>query len=206
MYKLHDALHGWRNQRGTGAAGIEAKLAQQLAHLEQVPFYGVFLDLKKAFHAMDWERCILILEGYGVRPNMIRLIHNFWRNAVVVCRASGNYSTPFQAGRGVTQGRPLSAKLFNILVDAVAREWMWILWDESELEEEAIKQLMATFFAIFYVDDAYLASRDLEFLQRALDILVNLFVRVGLGTNVKKTQTMICTQGRIRTQLPTASY
>jgi hypothetical protein len=30
---------------------LEAKLAQQLAHLEQEPVYGVFLDLKKAFDA-----------------------------------------------------------------------------------------------------------------------------------------------------------
>jgi hypothetical protein len=31
---------------------LEAELAQQLAHLEQEPFYGVFLDLKKA--SMPW--------------------------------------------------------------------------------------------------------------------------------------------------------
>ena len=66
--------------------------------------------------------------------------------------------------------------------------------------------LMATFFAIFYVDNAYLASRDPDFLQLALDILVSLFARVGLETNVSKTQAMICTPGRIRTQLPEASY
>jgi hypothetical protein len=52
----------------------------------------------------------------------------------------------------------------------------------------------------------YLASWDPEFLQQVLDILVNLFARVGLETNVKKTQMMICTPGRIQTQLPTASY
>ena len=205
-FELHDSLHGCRNKRRTGTAGIEAKLAQQLAHLEQVPFYGVFLDLKKAFDAMDRERCILILEGYGVGPRMIWLIRNFWRNAVLVCRASGNYGVPFQAGRSVMQGRPLSAKLFNILVDAVAREWLWILLYESELEEEAIELLMATLFAIFYVDDAYLASRDPDFLQRVLNVLVDLFAWVGLETNVKKTQAMTCTPGRIRTQLPTASY
>ena len=50
---------------------------------------------------------------------------------------------------------------------------------------------MLTFFAIFYVDNAYLASRDAEFLQRTLDLLVSLFARVGLETNVSKTQTMI---------------
>ena len=43
--------------------------------------------------------------------------------------------------------------------------------------------MMATFFAIFYVNDAYLASRDAGFLQHALDILIDLFERVGLQTN-----------------------
>ncbi len=85
----------------------------------------------------------------------------------------------------------MSAKLFNILVDAVAREWVRQLQEESELEEAVIMELMAAFFAIFYVDDAYLASQDPEFLQWVLDILVNLFARVGLKTNMKKTQMMI---------------
>jgi hypothetical protein len=84
-FDLHDLLHGYRDKCGTGTAGIEAKLAQQLAHLEQVPFNGVFLDLKKAFDSMDRERCLLILEGYGVGPRMIRLIRNFWCNAALVC-------------------------------------------------------------------------------------------------------------------------
>ena len=127
---------------------------------------------------MDQERCLLILEGYGAGPNMIRLVRTFWTNATMVCHASGNYGMPFCAGRGVTQGGPLSPKLFNILVDAVAREWLHELREKCSevMAEEELEQLMATFFAIFYVDDAYLASRDLDFLQLALDILVSLFV------------------------------
>ena len=56
---------------------IKEKLAQQLAHIEQVPFYRVFIDLKKAFDAMDWERCFLILKGQGMGPNMRQLIRHF---------------------------------------------------------------------------------------------------------------------------------
>jgi hypothetical protein len=84
-FDLHNLLHCCHNKSGTGTAGIEAKLAQQLAYLEQASLYGVFLDLKKAFDSMDRERCLLILEGYGVGPRIIRLIWNFWRNAVLVC-------------------------------------------------------------------------------------------------------------------------
>ncbi len=82
---LHKSLHGCCNGRGTGTSVMEAKLTQQLAHLEQVPFYSVFLDLKKAFNSMDCERCLLILGGYGVGPKMICLIQNFWENAKMVC-------------------------------------------------------------------------------------------------------------------------
>ncbi len=65
---------------------------------------------------------------------------------------------------------------------------------------------METLFAIFYVDDVYIASRDPVFLQRAIDGLVSAFERVGLETNIKKMQAMTCTPGTIRLQLPTKSY
>ncbi len=203
---LHVSLHVCRDGHGTGTAVMEVKLARQLAHLKQVLFCGVFLDLKKAFDSMDCKGRLLILGGYGFGPKMIWFIRNFWANETMVCQASVIYGTPFQAWRSITQGGPLSAKLFNVLVDAVAWEWLRELREGSALEPDEIDHLMATFFAIFHVDDAYLAPCDPDFLQRALDIIVSLFACVGLETNTQKTQTMICTLGRIRIQLPEDSY
>ncbi len=87
--KLHDSLHGCCNKRGMGTTITKAKLAQQLLYLELKPFYGVFLDLWKAFNAMDWERCIMLLEGCGAGPRMIWLIRGHWRDAIMVCQAAG---------------------------------------------------------------------------------------------------------------------
>ncbi len=50
---LPDSLHGCLALQGTGTGIIEVKLAQQLVHLEQMLFLGVFIDLRKAFDAMD---------------------------------------------------------------------------------------------------------------------------------------------------------
>ena len=101
--ELHDSLHGCHAKRGTGTAVIKAKLAQQLSYLELQPFYGVFLDLKKAFDVIDQGCCIMILEGYGVGPWMIWLVRTYWQDAIMVCRASGNYGQPFKAGVGTLQ-------------------------------------------------------------------------------------------------------
>jgi hypothetical protein len=57
---------------------IEVKLTQQLALIEQAPFYGVFINLKKAFDTMDCKWCLFILEGHGMGPSMRRLIRHFW--------------------------------------------------------------------------------------------------------------------------------
>ena len=146
---------------GTGI--IEAKLAQQLAHLEQSAFFGVFIDLKTAFDAMDRGRCLAILALHGVGPQMLGLIHNFWETATNVCRAKGNYDRPFKAGRGVTQGGPLSAKLFNIIVDAVVCEWMQLMRETLDDSDGQLAIRVKELFTKFYVDDGYIASRDAEF-------------------------------------------
>ena len=94
------------------------------------------------------------------------------------------------------------------MVDAVAREWFVRLqWDGSkDHDAKYLTKLMRSFFTIFYVDNAYFVSCDPMFLQTALDIVDKLFKSIGLETTRLKMQAMVCTPGRIQTQLPAASY
>jgi hypothetical protein len=89
--KLHDSLHGGLPHRGTGTAIMEAKLNQQLAWVDQEPLYQIYLDLRKAYDALDRGRCFEILAGYGVGPNLLCLQKQFWDDAKMVCPAGGNY-------------------------------------------------------------------------------------------------------------------
>ena len=73
----HDVLHGFRAGRGTGTATLEAKLIQQLAAMREEVLYVIFLDLTKAYDALDRSRCLEILEGYGVVPNARMLLKTY---------------------------------------------------------------------------------------------------------------------------------
>jgi hypothetical protein len=128
---------------------------------------------------MDRDHFLLVLEGYGAGPNMRRLICHFWDKAQMVCHMLGNYRVPFKAGHGVTQGGPLSAKLFNLVMDAVARKWLVRLPLEGARDhgEQYLDELMQGFLAIFCVDDA---SRDPVLLQIALSISVKFLSMLAL--------------------------
>jgi hypothetical protein len=85
---------------------------------------------------------------------MLRLIRNFWETAMNVCRVKGNYGCPFISGRGVTQEGPLSAKLFNIIVNVVVREWMRVMREMLDNSDGKLAARVGALFAIFYVDDS----------------------------------------------------
>jgi hypothetical protein len=85
---LHDTLHGFRAKRGCGTGIVEARLSQQLAFLKRTPAWGIFLNLRKVYDAMDRDRCLDILKDAGCGPKTLRIMINLWDRVVMVCRAA----------------------------------------------------------------------------------------------------------------------
>jgi len=56
------------------------------------------------------------------------------------------------------------AKLFDIIVDAVVHKWMRLMRKTLDDLEGNLANRVKALFAIFYVDDGYISSRDAEFL------------------------------------------
>ncbi len=197
--ELHHCLHGRLLRQGTGTAIMEVKLNQQLALVDQAPLYQIYLDLKKAYDTLDWTRCLEILAGYGVGPNLLHLQKHCWDGAKMVYCAGGSYGESFSAGWGITQGGPLSSLMFNVCVDAVVREWLrQCLGDDAA--RMGIGEAVCDHVLAFFVDDGLVAARCPEWLQSSFTILIHLFERIGIGlkTNATKTKVMTCLPGKIR--------
>ena len=62
--QYHDALHVFSAGTGTGSANLEDKLLQKLIAMRETVLHSIFLDLRKAYDALDRYQCLDILEEY----------------------------------------------------------------------------------------------------------------------------------------------
>ena len=104
--EVHDSLHGFHAKRGCSTGIMEAKLVQHLTFIEQCPLFGVFINLRKAYDAIDQERVVDILKEAGVGPKALRLIILFWERTQLICKVGWHFGRVFQAKRAVTRVAP----------------------------------------------------------------------------------------------------
>ena len=132
------------------------------------------LYLHKAYDALDRSRLLETLEGYGVGPQARKLLKTYWHCLTMVAWAGGYYGKYFRGERGVIQGDPLSATIFNVVVDAFVRHWVQGVVEEAEARGE-LGQEGRHQAALFYADDVMVASLEPVWLQGAVNALVGLF-------------------------------
>jgi hypothetical protein len=187
-----DSIHGFRAERGTSTANIEAKLQMQLSCVRRQTLYQVFIDLAKAYDTLDQGRTLDILEGYEVGKRTLRLLKIFWDSLLDVARQGGYHSSAFSAGRGVTHIDIPSPTIFNVVCDAIIRAWKVGVADGHITSSDGGGAINEEIAAMLYVDDGLLASNQPDILQGGTDYLVDLFERVGLNANISKTKSMTC--------------
>jgi Reverse transcriptase (RNA-dependent DNA polymerase) len=137
------------------------------------------------------------------------LLRRYWEHQECVARQGDYHGPAFKLSRGVTQGGIFSSTLFNILVDAVLRHWLEVCANEPDEQARAgiearVVELLMHFLA--YVDDTSLGSQDPVWLQNSLQFLTECFARVGLSTNIDKTEAMVCIPRSLRTHHSSAGY
>jgi len=122
-----------------------------------------------------------------VGPRIRKYTEGVWDSQKFVLRQKGFYSEEIEVERGCTQGDIDSPIIFNLVADAVIR---------AAKQTEGFGETRMC----FYADDGLIENQEPKILQKDLDVIINLFERVGLKTNEIKTKLMVV-RG---TQAPTA--
>ena len=82
-------------------------------------------------------------------------------------------------------------KKFNVVVDAVVRHWVTVILEDADEQGERGQEVRHQ-AALFYADNGMVVSLDPRCLQVAFNTLGDLFDRVSLQTNFRKTVGMVC--------------
>ena len=81
----------------------------------------------------------------------------------------------------------MSPTLFNVVVDNVIRTWLAMKVEDHRVSHYNLGDTVGRFLGFFYADDYTVGSRDLDWLQHEMNVLVGLFRRYGLAANVSKS-------------------
>ena len=94
----------------------------------------VFLDLQKTYDALDRYRCLgIFLAAYWVGPRTSRIMRTCWGRLNIVARDGGYFGMLFKGYCGKTQGNPLPPNIFNVVVNAVIRYCVTVVWRQRRM-------------------------------------------------------------------------
>ena len=146
--------------------------------------FACFLDFKKAFDSI-WHKGLFhkILEN-GISDNILNLIKDIYNKTKCAVKVGDHRTNFFNFTKGVRQGCPLSAILFNVYVNDIFE----ILnnCNENDIILEGMKVN-----ALMYADDLIILSDTKEGLQKQIDRIGVYCDKWKLEVNIKKTKIMI---------------
>ena len=111
---------GFRPHRSTTDMMFAVRRLQELGRKARVPLFLCFIDLQKAYDSVDRALLWRVLARFGVPPQMIEVIRQFYDGMRACVRNDdGRCSEWVEVAQGLRQGCVLSPLLFNVFFAAI---------------------------------------------------------------------------------------
>ena len=192
-----------RNRSTTGMMFVVLRL-QEIGRKAGVSLFMCFIDLQKAYDAVDRTLLWQVLTHIVVPPQMIAVIQQFhYRMRGYVRPDDGICSDCFGVEQGLRQGCVLSPLLFNIFFAAVLTVVLQRFSEEPAIRAElvhlkepstsmgpetAMDYVRRAVWGMLYADDACIVSRSP--LDKMMEVIVEVCRALALTVSAKKTETM----------------
>jgi len=175
--QFHSDLHSFLLQCSTRTACLETKLEEQLVFCSGHPLHHVFLDFTKAYDLFNQAQMLIILQDYGVEPNILWLLSLFWDQHMAIPCQHVFFGKPFPVAGRLATGDIPAIVIFNIMTDTILHHWYL----------DTTTAGMATSTHI-YADNGALFDHNPVHLQGVLTIMEELLLCVGLQINGQNTK------------------
>ena len=144
----------------------------------------LMLDFKKAFDSVEKNFLIKSLEYFNFGPSLIKWVETIYYKPIACIKNNGHISETFDISRGIRQGCPVSALLFIICVEMLAKK----VRSSEALSGFNFGYPQKPIKINQYADDGILFLNNRNEMCSALTILTD-FGRVsGLQLNVEKCE------------------
>ena len=80
----------------------------------------------------------------------------------------------------------------------IVRTCMVMTVENQRVAHDGLVQAVGRYLKVFYADDSMIGSRDPDCLQHLMNVVVGLFWRYGLVSDVTKSHLMACQPGALR--------
>eukprot|EP00795_Rhopilema_esculentum_P011134 gene11134-20019_t len=157
------------------------------------PLCLAFVDVKKAFDSLSHETILITARRMGVPEPMVEYLREFYKDTQTGLEVGGERSAKIKTAHRVKQGDPLSAYLFNTVVDMALADLnphIGVYIGKEKLN------------ALAYADEVVLLASSPEVLQSQLDAFVKSLGKGGLeisaGANGKSASLQIDVDGKAK--------
>jgi hypothetical protein len=147
-----------------------------------IEVHNIFIDYTQAFDSIDRNKVLESLKYYGVPIKLSSLIALTITDTKSLVKVNSEYPNKLEVHKGVKQGDPLSATLFNIATDVIISKL-----DTRGNISTRLKQCAV------YADDILILARTKQAMIDAFNKLKMESIKYGLVINEKKTKYMKCT-------------
>ncbi|KAI5083821.1 hypothetical protein GOP47_0003564 [Adiantum capillus-veneris] len=111
---LHPRQYGFIPRRQIHDNIATVLFAIEYAKYTQQDVLMLQVDIAKAFDTIQWDFISQVMSKLGFGPKMRNIVYLFYLNAYAQCLLAGEATLPWNLGRSVRQGCPLSAFLYAI--------------------------------------------------------------------------------------------
>ena len=85
---------------------IEDKILQNLITIMETVLHSILINLRKAYDALDRDRCLGILAGYGVGPSTLQIMRKYWAWIHMAAKVGGVTGPYSRSTEGKIRGSP----------------------------------------------------------------------------------------------------